>query len=138
MGGVDDLTAREGDYNCKIKDHKKKKTKHLHWLAAPADWQQPVLLEPTTSSSNSSRSKSRTSSSWCSSSSCSSRSSISRNTRKSTPQILAFSPPALCCPVCALAFNGGALCVFYYKYVHFVCCVVRCVLRCCAFCFVCV
>ena len=28
MGGVDDLTAREGDYNCKIKDHKKKKTMH--------------------------------------------------------------------------------------------------------------
>ena len=55
---------------------------------------------------------SRTSSSWRSSRS-SSRSSISRNTRKSTPQILAFSPPAMCCPVCALAFNGGALCVFY-------------------------
>ena len=127
MGGVDDFTAREGDYNCKIKDHKKKKTKHLHWLAAPADWQQPVLLEPTTTSSNSSCSKSRTSSSWRSSS-CSSRSSISRNTRKSTPQILAFSPPAVCCPVCALAFNGGALCAFYYKYVHFACYVVRCVL----------
>ena len=76
---------------------------------------------------NSSRSKSRTSSSWRRRR-CSSRSSISRSTRKSTPQILAFSPPAVCCPVCALAFNGGALCAFYYKYVHFACYVVRCVL----------
>ena len=117
MGGVDDLTAREGGYNCKIKDHKKKKTKHLHWLAAPADWQQPVLLEPTTTSSSSSRSKSRTSSSWrsgsCSirsSSSCSSRSSISRNTRKSTPQILAFSPQPCAAP-CVPWLSTVVLCV---------------------------
>ena len=98
-----------GRYNCKIKDHKKKKTKHLHWLAAPADWQQPVLLEPTTTSSSSSRSKSRTSSSWRRSS-CSSRSSISRNTRKSTPQILAFSPQPCAAP-CVPWLSTVVLCV---------------------------
>ena len=124
MGGVDDLTAREGDYNCKIKDHKKKKTKHLHWLAAPADWQQSVLLEPTTTSSSSSRSKSRTSSS-CRSSSCS----ISRNTRKSTPQILAFSPQPCAAP-CVPWLSTVVLCVSSTINMYIPCaalCVVCCV-----------
>ena len=136
MGGVDDLTAREGDYNCKIEDHKKKKTKHLHWLAAPADWQQSVLLEPTTTSSSSSRSKSRTSSSWRRSR-CSSRSSISRNTKKSTPQILAFSPQP-CAALCVPWLSTVVLCVSSTINMYIWCAALCVVLRCCAFCFVCV
>ena len=71
---------------------------------------------------------SRTSSSWRSSRS-SSRSSISRNTRRSTPQILAFSPPAVCCP-CVPWLSTVVLCVSSTINMYILCaalCVACCV-----------